>query len=114
MSEKKYLRKNEFRFDLNPEHLNKKGEPHPAYISAKYKHMLKANSITHARYTTDGKQTFDISENPNKLSKDKRQTRISPPFWQNEKKFSKDKSSNFRFSNKTRKQIKKYNKKFNK
>ena len=108
---KKYLQKNEFRFDINPAHLNKKGEPHPAYITAKQKHMMKANSITHAR-TINGAPTIDINENPDKLSKDKRQTRISPPYWQKEEQFSKNTLSNFRFSNETRKQIKKINKKY--
>lgn len=107
---KKYLRKNEFRFDTNPSHLNKKGQPHPAYITAKQKHMMRANSITHAR-TANGIPTIDINENPDKLSHDKRQTRISPPYWQNEKHFSKNTLPNFRFSNETQKQIKKINKK---
>lgn len=108
---KKYLRKNEFRFDINPAHRNTENRPHPAYITAKYGHKYRANSITHSR-TIKGIPTFDINENPNKLSKDKRQTRISQPFWQNEKQFDKEKLSNFRFSNKSRKQISKINKKF--
>lgn len=73
--------------------------------------MYYANIVTHSR-TSKGVPNFDIAENPDKLSKDKRQTRISPPFWQNEKHFSSEKLSNFRFSNKTRKYIKKINKKF--
>ena len=108
---KKYLRKNEFRFDINPKHLNSKKRPHPAYIIARYGHQYKANEITHSR-TVNGVSNIDILENPNKLSKDKRQTRISPPFWQSEKQFSVEKLTNFRFSNRTRKQIKKINKKF--
>ena len=109
---KKTLSKNEFRIDFNPNHFGKNKKPHPTYITAKKKHMYKANSITHAKYTTDGKETISIFENPNKLSLDKRQTRISPPFWQNENYFSDYKLTNFRFSNKTRKQIKKINKKY--
>lgn len=109
---KKYLRKNEFRIDYNPKHFGVKEKPHPAYISAKCGHKYKANSITHSRKTSDGKLTYDVFENPNKLSNNKRITRISPPYWQNEKQFGSEKLSNFRFSNKTRKQIKKYNKKF--
>lgn len=109
---KKYLSKNEFRMDNNPAHFGKEGKPHPAYITAKYKHKYRANEITHSRTTTTGQKTFDIFENPNKLSKDKRPTRISQPFWQSEKQFSKNKLSNFRFSNKTKKQIRKFNKKF--
>lgn len=109
---KKYLRKNEFRMDINPNHFGKEKEPHPAYISAKHKHMFKANSITHAQKINDGFDTHDIGENPDKLSKDKRRTRISPPFWQKEEQFGKEKLNNFRFSKETRKKIKKYNKKF--
>lgn len=108
----KYLSKNEFRFDNNLKHFGKEEKPHPAYITARKKHYLKANSITHAKMTTDGKETFLIKENPDKLSKDKRQTRISPPYWQKDTMFSKEKLKNFRFSNSTRKVIKKYNKKF--
>ena len=53
-----------------------------------------------------------LDENPNKQSKDKRKSRLSPPFWQSEAQFSKEKLPNFRFSNKSRKKIRKYNKKF--
>ena len=108
---KKYLSKSEFRIDFNPAHRGTNGEPHPAYITAKHGHKFKANTITHAR-VVDGKETLDVGENPNKLSKDKRKTRISPPFWQSEKQFSKEKLPNFRFSNESKKKIKKYNKKF--
>lgn len=108
---KKTLTKNEFRMDNNPSHFGKENQPHPAYISKRKKHMLFANTITHSRIS-NGVSNFDIAENPNKKSKDKRQTRISPPFWQNEKQFSTEKLKHFRFSNKTRKQIKKINKKF--
>ena len=108
---KKYLRKNEFRIDLNPAHRGSNGENHPAYITAKKGHKYRANTITHAR-NVDGVETLDINENPNKQSKDKRKTRVSPPFWQGEKSFSKEKLPNFRYSNQSKKKIKKYNKKF--
>ncbi len=98
--------------DNNPAHFGKERKPHPAYITARHKHMFKANDITHSRYTNQGKLNYNIYENPNKLSKDKRQTRISPPFWQKEELFGQEKLSNFRFSNKTRKHIKKINKKY--
>lgn len=109
---KKYLRKNEFRLDYNKKHYGKNEKPHPAYISAKCGHKLKANSITHSKKTTDGFDTYKISENPNKtrVKYDKRITRISPPFWQNENLFGKEKLQNYRFSKKTRYQIKKINK----
>lgn len=109
---KKYLRKNEFRIDNNPAHFGRENQPHPAYVTARYGHRFKANIITHARKTTDGESTYIICENPNKLSKDKRQTRISPPYWQKDSLFNQQILSNFRFSSKTRKKIKKYNKNF--
>ena len=109
---KKFLRKNEFRFDNNPAHSGRDKQSHPAYITARYGHKYKANSITHSRYTTDGRKTYPILENPNKKSRDKRETRISPPFWQNEKLFSEIRLDNFRFSKKTRSDVRKFNKRF--
>ena len=108
---KKYLRKNEFRIDLNPLHKNPNGENHPAYITVKQGHKYKANTITHTK-TIDGVETLDVGENPDKLSKDKRKSRVSPPFWQSEKQFGKEKLPNFRFNNNSKKKIRKYNKKF--
>lgn len=107
---KKYLRKNEFRMDINTLHLNSKQQPHPAYISAKYGHKLKANSITHSR-TINGAPNYVIDENPDKQNQtDKRVTRISPPFWQSEKQFG-SKLENFKFSKKARRKISKINNK---
>lgn len=110
---KKYLGKSEFRMDLNPLHKNPEGENHPAYISAKHGHKYKANTITHAEII-DNETTLKLDKNPNFLSKDKRQSRLSPPFWQSEKQFGKEKLSNFRFSKQEKKKIRKYNKKFKK
>ena len=108
---KKYLRKNEFRFDTNPKHFGASDKPHPAYISARYGHKYKANSITHSR-VVDGFNNLDIMENPNKKSRDKRFTRVSPPYWQKDNLFSDETIPNFRFSKKSRKRISKFNKKF--
>lgn len=108
---KKHLSKNEFRLDLNPDHQGIRKEAHPVYITARKGHKYRANTITHARIV-DGEATLDVGENPDKLSKDGRKTRISPPFWQGDKLFSKEKLPFFRFSNKSRKKIKKYNRKF--
>ena len=108
---KKYLRKSEFRIDLNPAHRGSNGENHPAYITARKGHKYKANTITHAR-NVDGVKTLNVGENPNKLSKDERNSRVSPPFWQGEKSFSKEKLPNFRFNKQSKKKIRKYNKKF--
>ena len=111
MPKDKYLTKNEFRLDFNRKHFGKDMRPHPAYITARRRHMYRANSITHARRTTDGLDTIIIDENPNKLSKDKRPTRLSRPYWQNISKFSDNTLTGFRFSNKSRKEIHKFNKK---
>lgn len=109
---KKYLRKNEFRMDNNPLHFGSKKTPHPAYISAKYGHKYKANSITHSR-TTNGVENLDVFENPDKASFDiNRKTRVSPPFWQSEKQFGSSKLNNFCFSRSSRSRIRKFNKKF--
>ncbi|MBQ7352321.1 MAG: hypothetical protein IJW59_05660 [Clostridia bacterium] len=108
---KKYLRKNEFRFDINPEHFGKEKRPHPTYITARYGRKFRANSITHSR-TVNGFKNLDIFENPNLKSNDKRHTRISPPFWQSDKLFSKETLPNFRFSKQARRKISKYNRKF--
>lgn len=113
MDKKKFLTKNEFRVDLNPKHLGSDGNPHPAYITGRKGHKFYANSITHARYVKN-KETLDIGENPNKLSRDKRKSRISAPFWQGEKSFSKEKLPNFRFSKQSKNKIRKFNKKFKK
>lgn len=108
---KKYLRKSEFRLDLNPAHQGKDKEFHPAYITARKGHKYKANTITHARFV-EGFSTLCVGENPNKKSKDKRRSRLSPPFWQNENQFGTEKLPNFRFSKQSKKKIRKYNKKF--
>ena len=97
--------------DINPEHFGTRGNPHPAYITAKCGHKYKANSITHSR-TIKGVKNYLIDENPDKRSSDKRKSRISQPFWQNERQFSKSKLKNFRFSKQSRSKIKKFNKKF--
>jgi len=113
MGKKKFLRKNEFRLDYNPNHYGKNGEPHPAYITGRVGHKFFANTITHSKKTKDGFDTEDFKENPNKARAkwDKRISRLSPPFWQNVKQFGEHKLSYFRFSNQTRKKIHKYNKK---
>lgn len=108
---KKYLSKNEFRLDLNPYHMGKDKKAHPAFISAKYKNRFKANLITHSK-TVKGVKYYVLEENPDKFTKNRKKSKISPPYWQTENQFSKFTLSNFRFSKKTRKLIRKYNKKF--
>ena len=110
MRKRKVLSKNEFRIDLNKKHQGKNRKPHPAYISAKCGNKVKANNITHSKYTR-GRKNLSLSENPNLNSKDKRQTHITPPYWQNSNMFSK-KLNNFKFSNRARRKISRYNRKF--
>ena len=109
---KKYLSKNEFRMDLNPAHFGKENKPHPSYITVKHKNKFKANAITHSR-RAGNLVTYDIGENPDKQRKkyDNRVSRISEPYWQTDKLFSKNKLNYFRYSNFSRKKIRNINKK---
>lgn len=105
MSKKKYLRKNEIRVDLNPEHKNKHGSPHEAVITAKQGHKFKANTRTHATFIDDI-ECLDLEPH---LPKDVKHKRISPPFWQNERQFGEKIG---KAPKKLRAKIKNYNKKF--
>lgn len=103
---KKYLRKNEVRVDLNPNHINKYGAPHDAVITAKKGHKYKANTKTHSKYV-NGVLCLDLEPHlPDYVS----HQRISPPFWQNEKQFGKGVKG--KVSKDLRYKIKKYNKRF--
>lgn len=106
---KKILRKNEVRVDLNPEHYNRYGKPHNAVITARQGHKYYSNTLTHADYV-DNKPTYDL-ERKSKKPQNKR-TKISPPFWQNENQFGKEKLGKIpkRFKSK----ISRYNRKFKK
>ena len=106
-SKKKYLRKNEIRKDLNPDHFNKYGSPHDAVITAKYKHKFKANTKTHSKFV-NGVETLDLEP---ELPDNVLHKRISPPFWQNETKFS-ERIGKEKMSKDVLIKIKKYNKKF--
>ena len=111
----KYLRKNEFRMDLNKRHYGKEKKPHPAYITAERGNFYKANTITHSVFLNNGHLTEKIKENPNKRNNQqdyKTYSRISPPFWQYKGLFSKNTLKNYRYSRQSRYDIKKYNKKF--
>ena len=115
MSKKKYLRKNEFRFFTNKNYLSKKGDPHPAYISARQGHKFRFNVVTHTK-TFFNEPTTPLSSNPNKLSKDPRVSRVSVPRWANANKenFSEERLSKhqWRFSKKDLSAVKKLNKKY--
>lgn len=102
---KKYLRKNEIRVDLNPNHYNKYGSPHDAIITARLGHKYKANTKTHSPYV-DGIESLDLEPY---LPKNVKHQRISPPFWQNENQFGEKKG---KASKNLRRKIVNYNKKF--
>ena len=101
---KKFLRKNEIRKDLNPDHANKFGAMHDAVITAKKGHKLKANTKTHSEYV-GGIKTLDLEP----YSKKTKHSRISPPFWQSEKQFG---PKIGKAPRQLRAKIKNYNKKF--
>lgn len=105
--QKKYLRKNEIRTDLNPKHFNKYGKPHDAVITAKQGHKYKANTKTHLEYV-NGVKCLDLE--PGSLKPLKKHNKISPPFWQNENQFGE--KQNKKVPKDTLKKIRKYNKKF--
>lgn len=78
MPKDKYLRKNEIRKDLNPDHLNRFGFPHDAIITARRGHKYKANTRTHSKFV-NGVECLDLDKN---LPSNVPHRRISPPFWQ--------------------------------
>lgn len=102
---KKYLRKNEIRTDLNPQHFNKYGSPHDALITARLGHKLKGNTWTHSRYV-NGVECLDLEPD---LPDNVPHRRMSPPFWQNAKQFGPKKG---KASKEVRSKVKNYNKKF--
>ena len=102
---KKYLRKNEIRIDLNPDHLNRFGYPHDAIITARKGHKYKANTKTHSPYV-NGVKSLDLEEH---LPNDVRHERISPPFWQSVNQFGDKKGKAPR---QLRRKIVNFNKKF--
>ena len=105
MSKDKYLRKNEIRKDLNPEHLNRFGYSHDAIITARYGHNYKANTKTHSRFV-NGVECLDLDKN---LPSNVPHRRISPPFWQSAKQFGEKKGKADRA---LLRKVKKYNRKF--
>lgn len=111
MAKKKYLSKNEFRYYNNPKFLSKNGRPHPAYISARYKHKYKFNVITHSRKFFD-EGTTNLEKNPELQSTDKRTSRVSVPRWDNVNQFG-DKLPKWywRFTKKDKAKVKKVNRK---
>lgn len=109
---KKYLTKKEFRYYTNPKHLDKYGNPHPAYISLKYGNAYKFNVITHS-VDFFGDDTIPLVKNPNcnNNSNNSNASRISTPRWENKRSFSNYKLFGWRFVKADKKTIKKLNRK---
>ena len=110
---KKYLTKNEFRYNTNPEVLRPDGEGHIAYITARRGHYFKINTITHSKTFYD-EPTELLSKNPEIGSKDKRPSRFSVPRWQKESGLRERPKGFWRMSKEDRINIKKFNKKYDK
>lgn len=110
ISQKKYLRKNNFYYNTNPKIKNPQGEGHMFYGSAKHGHRVKGNIITHGK-TFFGKSTYPLSKNPNRESTDKRPSRYSIPYWEKDKYLVKPDKGYWKMSKADRIAIKKTNKK---
>ena len=111
ISKDKYLRKNEFRYNTNPEVKNPWGEGHVAYVTVRHKNKSKINIITHSKQFY-GKPTEELNQNPNPSKPSKRKSRFSVPVWELNS-YLKDKPNGvWRMSNSDRKKIHKFNKKY--
>ena len=111
MSKKKYLRKNEFRYDNNPAVRNPKGEGHVAYISAKQGRKAKINIITHGKHFFN-EPTEPLSRNPEINGKDRRPSRFSVPRWENDKYLKDPPRGIWRLSKMDRVAVRKFNRKY--
>lgn len=113
MSKKKYLRKNEFKYDRSPSVTRHDGKGHVVYVSAKHGHKAKINVITHSEKFFD-EPTKQLGKNPNRESKDSRQSRFSVPRWESDTYLESPKSGFWKFTKKDRKTVKKFNKHYKK
>lgn len=108
---KKYLRKNEFRYNTNPNVRRPDGKYHTAYVTAKHGHKSKINIITHSK-SFYGKPTKEMYQNPDRAKYSDRKSRFSVPRWENDK-YLKDFPKGFwKIHNEDKKAIRKYNKKY--
>ena len=109
---KKYLRKNEFRYNTGPKVIRPDKKGHPTYISARYKNKYKFNVITHSETFFD-EPTHKLVTEPNRARSKiiKKPSRFSSPRWDNINNFG-DKLENWKLGKKDRKTIKKFNKKY--
>ena len=109
----KYLRKNEFRYNKNPEVINPRGEGHVAYVTVRHKKKSKINIITHAQ-NFFGEPTEKLIGNPNPSKPSRRASRFSIPVWEHNSNLVDKPKGVWRMSEQNRKKIHKFNKKYEK
>ena len=107
----KYLRKNEFRYNKNPEVRNPRGEGHVAYVTVRHKKKSKINIITHA-LNFFGEPTEKLNCNPELSKSSKRPSRFSVPVWEHNSNLVDKPKGVWRMSKEDRKKIHKFNKKY--
>ena len=113
MSKKKYLRKNEFRYDTSPNVRRADGKGHMAYVSAKQGHRAKINIITHAS-SFHNEPTMKMVINPDRTSTYNKPSRFSVPRWENDTYLKEPNRGYWKISKQDRIAIKKFNKKYDK
>ena len=104
----KYLQKNEFRYNENPDLKNKSGKGHPVYVTAQYGNHSKINVITHSN-SFFKEPTEELLKNPQINKKDKRQSRFSVPRWEENRYIQNKPYGTWHMSNKDRLKIHKFN-----
>ena len=107
----KYLRKNEFRYNTNPELKNPRGEGHIEYVTVKHKKAYKVNTITHAENFL-GEPTQELKENPNRSKPSIRKSHFSVPHWEKESNLKNKAIGLWKMSKADKKTIRKFNKKY--
>ena len=105
------MRKNEFRYNTNPDVINPMGEGHIAYVSVKNKKHSKINIITHSK-SFYGQPTYLLKKNPNISKPSKRQSYVSIPVWEKNSYLVEKPKGIWHLSNVDRKSIRKFNKKY--
>lgn len=113
ISNKKYLRKSEFRVSTHPDVISPRGDTHVVYVSARRGHKAKVNVITHSE-TFFGKPTEKMYLNPNRTDKkDSRPSRYSVPVWHSDTTIEeKPKKGYWLIHKRDKVAIKKFNKKY--
>lgn len=113
ISKDKYLRKNEFKYNTNPDVKNRRGEGHIAYVTVRHKRNSKINTITHSK-TFYGEPTHPLSKNPNLSDHSARQSRVSVPVWEKNSYLKDAPRGTWKMSRQDRKLIRKINKRYSK